>query len=146
MALAAGRPAARQLDGGRRFPPPGAFQVAVADLVPHRGDGFDERGTQRVVGGLHDHIRSRSHQMDRRAEWRAVRQAALEVNPRLIYLQLGLQGLQFLLDHPDDGVRRIVVAVGECEFHRVGRVVVLHSPTLAPEKPFASYENTIRLF
>ena len=137
MVLATGRAPTRQFNGGSRFSPPRALEVAVVNLVLHCRDGFEQRGTQGVVGGLRDDVRAWSHEVEGRAKRRAFRQAAFEVNPRFVDLKVGLQGFELLVDHLDDGGGRSMVAVCQCQFHWFGRAVVLNDATLPPEKQFA---------
>ena len=122
MALTASGTTTCQFDCRSLFPSPGTLQVAVDNLVPDLGHGFQQRGPQGVVGGTYVHIRTRSHEVEGGREGWALGQAALEMDPRFIDLKFGFQGFEFLLDHLDDGFGRSMVAMGKGQFHEVWTV------------------------
>ena len=88
VALASRWPTAGQFDAWGSLPAPRAFLIAMFDLVSDRVDGLEQRRAQGVIARFHDHIRSRSHEVKRRAEGRTFGQAAFEVNPRFIDLKI----------------------------------------------------------
>lgn len=117
MAQAAGRTAARQLYGGSFLTPVHAFGLAMADFCSDPLEGLEYRRAKRVVVGLYDYVRSGSHQMEGCFERWAVSEAAFQMDARLIDLEGGFEGFEFLVDDLNDGLGGDVIAVGEVYFH-----------------------------
>ena len=111
------RAAARELDGGRSLAAVRLFRMAVLDLFRDALERLEDGGAQGVIRCINDYVRPRSYEVEGRLEGRTVGEAPLQMDARLVDLEIGQDRFQLGFDHIDDRNRGSMVAVAEGHFH-----------------------------